>query len=209
MIKQVIIGILTTTAVLSVGIIGTRAAESGWNRKLAEVDDGGIYNAEKNVRPYREEIEICGTCGGNFVDADGDGVCDLCSDYAAAGCGRHYVDADGDGICDYAGNGCPRVDGTGTRGTCGGNFVDVDGDGICDYAGYGCPHEGRICGTCGGNFVDADGDGICDICSAYAGAGSSSDSVNTDYDGAYANGTARGGHHCGRGQGNGHGRHCR
>ncbi len=41
----------------------------------------------------------------NFVDADGDGVCDNYS-HNSNGCGRHsncgkgYVDADGDGVCD-------------------------------------------------------------------------------------------------------------
>ena len=34
--------------------------------------------------------------GRNYVDADGDGICDN------AGNGRGYVDADGDGICDNA-----------------------------------------------------------------------------------------------------------
>ena len=33
--------------------------------------------------------------GANYVDADGDGVCD----YFGQG-GRYYVDADGDGVCD-------------------------------------------------------------------------------------------------------------
>ena len=41
----------------------------------------------------------------NYVDADGDGVCDNYS-HNSNGCGRHsncgkgYVDADGDGVCD-------------------------------------------------------------------------------------------------------------
>ena len=50
---------------------------------------------------------------GNYVDADGDGVCD---NYGTNGCGRNYVDSDGDGVCDnYAtrgGYGC----GAGGRG---------------------------------------------------------------------------------------------
>ncbi len=69
-------------------------------------------------------------CGQNYVDADGDGVCD---NYTYAGgngfngngcgrnpyCGQNYVDADGDGICD--------------------NFVDNNGDGINDN----CPGFGN------------------------------------------------------------------
>jgi len=43
-----------------------------------------------------------GACNGtNYVDADGDGVCDN----AGTGTGTNYVDADGDGVCDNAGTG--------------------------------------------------------------------------------------------------------
>ena len=40
--------------------------------------------------------------GRNFVDADGDGICDNCGVYA---CSQNFVDADGDGICDNCGSG--------------------------------------------------------------------------------------------------------
>lgn len=42
-----------------------------------------------------------GACGrGNYIDADGDGVCDNCG----TACGyRHYADEDGDGVCDSCG----------------------------------------------------------------------------------------------------------
>lgn len=43
-----------------------------------------------------------------FVDEDGDGVCDF------AGLRGRFIDEDGDGICDNGG------------------FIDEDGDGICD-----------------------------------------------------------------------------
>ena len=66
-------------------------------------------------------------CGRNFVDANGDGVCDNVGTGVCA-----YVDADGDGFCD----------------TCGIGFVDADGDGICDYIGSG---------VCGYVDVDDDG----------------------------------------------------
>lgn len=75
--------------------------------------------------------------GRNYVDADGDGVCDnwgTCS----------YVDADGDGVCD-------------NWGTCG--YVDEDGDGICDNCGVA--HGNYLAGN-GRYFIDADGDGVCD-----------------------------------------------
>ncbi len=64
--------------------------------------------------------------GRNFVDTDGDGVCDN------AGSMCIYADADGDGICDMCGTNyrnCLTGDGTA--------FVDADGDGICDNYGTG------------------------------------------------------------------------
>lgn len=47
--------------------------------------------------------------------------------------GRNFVDADGDGICDNYdsnGNGCGR------RSGCGKGYVDADGDGVCDNLKY-------------------------------------------------------------------------
>lgn len=47
--------------------------------------------------------------------------------------GRNFVDADGDGVCDnYGSNG----NGCGKRSGCGKGYVDADGDGICDNAKY-------------------------------------------------------------------------
>lgn len=63
------------------------------------------------------------TRGRNFIDADGDGICDYCDTYC------EFVDADGDGICDNYGSGKCRTG----RGR-GRNFIDADGDGICDNA---------------------------------------------------------------------------
>ncbi len=68
------------------------------------------------------------TRGVNFVDANSDGVCDVCGG----------VDADGNGICDSCPNGGVRPqDGSGRRAGRGNagqgaGFVDADGDGICD-----------------------------------------------------------------------------
>ena len=46
-----------------------------------------------------------GTCSGtNFVDANGDGVCDN----AGTGTGVNFVDANGDGVCDNVGTGTGR-----------------------------------------------------------------------------------------------------
>ena len=43
--------------------------------------------------------------GWNYVDADGDGVCDNLGT-GCAGQGRYCVDADSDGVCDNLGTGC-------------------------------------------------------------------------------------------------------
>lgn len=72
---------------------------------------------------------------GEFVDADGDGVCDTFADripaqdgtgsqwgaqnggqYAQQGTGVNFVDEDGDGVCDNCLNGgVPTQDGTGSQ----------------------------------------------------------------------------------------------
>ncbi len=52
--------------------------------------------------------------------------------------GANFVDEDGDGLCDLAGSGQrfgPR--GQGGNGSCGADFVDEDGDGLCDLAATG------------------------------------------------------------------------
>lgn len=66
----------------------------------------------------------------NWVDANGDGVCDSYTGTPKQNKGAvkpNFVDADGDGICDNNKTGTPR----GNRA----NFVDADGDGVCDNAG--------------------------------------------------------------------------
>ncbi len=76
----------------------------------------------------------------------------------SAGTATNFVDNDGDGVCDYQGKGGRRFMGSkgnrgfGARGNGAGRFVDKDGDGVCDFSG-----------TRGQGFVDADGDGVCDL----------------------------------------------
>lgn len=119
--------------------------------------------------------------GWNYVDTDGDGVCD----YAGSMCA--YVDEDGDGLCDVCDT--YRWCGAHWRGAgrgCGGNYVDEDGDGICDYYASGqgrggSQGSGSQTGR-GGNYVDEDGDGLCD-----------------NYVSGQVQGVGRG---CGRGRGN-------
>ena len=91
--KKRLIGMIVTIMVTSVGITSAFAAGPGPGQ------------------------------GRNFVDEDGNGICDFSGEFC------RYVDEDHDGICDYCGtaqNGYGRC------------FVDADDDGICDnYRGQG------------------------------------------------------------------------
>ena len=75
-----------------------------------------------------------GADGAQYVDDDGDGICDNLGTCPGS------VDADGDGVCDNLGD-CGRGCGCGDKA-----FVDSDGDGVCDNSGA--------------NGKDSDGDGI-------------------------------------------------
>ena len=61
--------------------------------------------------------------GRNYVDANGDGICDNRGNYC------RFVDTDGDGVCDYHGSSCW--------------YTDTNGDGVCDNYGTGCHGQGR------------------------------------------------------------------
>jgi hypothetical protein len=78
----------------------------------------------------------------NFVDANGDGICDNCRQ----GLCDSFVDANGDGICDncrhlgYQHDGANSGNGPGC-----GNFVDADGDGVCDNCDQSDCQGGGAC----------------------------------------------------------------
>ena len=98
--KKMVIGTISAALVLSMAVTGAFAAGHGNGH------------------------------GRNFVDANGDGVCD---NYGT-GRGQYFVDADGDGVCDNYGTGRGQY------------FVDADGDGVCDNYGTGCGHgQGHGC----------------------------------------------------------------
>ena len=78
----------------------------------------------------------------NFVDLNGDGVCDNAGSKVGLGAKLNFVDADGDGVCDNAGSGL----GLGQKK----NFVDANGDGVCDNAGNPIKQQLRD-GTGAGN----------------------------------------------------------
>lgn len=95
--RLVLAGILAAILTASASMAGTLAAQGGGT--------ACPYNA----------------CG-NYVDDDGDGVCDNCGTACRhAACGN-YVDDNGDGVCDNigAGGGCHAHHG-GRSGHCHGN----------------------------------------------------------------------------------------
>lgn len=82
--------------------------------------------------------------GVNFVDADGDGVCDNYQGGSAQavqlGAGAGFVDNDGDGVCDNRQSNAPA-------GAAGAGFVDADGNGVCDRYEAGACGNGVCDGT--------------------------------------------------------------
>jgi len=82
---------------------------------------------------------------GEFVDLDGDGICDNfqsgmglgLGQRRGAGQGQNFIDADGDGVCDLAGTNAGQRNGQrrgfGQRL----NGVDMNGTGVCDGTGAG------------------------------------------------------------------------
>ncbi len=127
--------------------------------------------------PGNNQSNMCdeGTDNHNFVDNDGDGICDFAQDGSNTWHGPGWIDSDNNGINDYWQEGSSMHNQNGgmqyidqnanmindyfEEGTHQGNghdFIDNDGDGICDYAQDG---SNRWHGP---NFVDGDGNGVCD-----------------------------------------------
>ncbi len=74
----------------------------------------------------------------------------------AAGPGQNFIDADGDGICDYAKTVCAFIDEDGD------GICDHYGDGICDGTGHGAGlRDGSGRTSRGGRHGRGDGTGTC------------------------------------------------
>lgn len=82
---------------------------------MAQGPQGGLGTADTEERPFGQQSALCEDH--EFIDEDGDGVCDLAPEDHVAGMGRGYgyMDADGDGVCDGTADGEPLNDGTGMR----------------------------------------------------------------------------------------------
>ncbi|MCA9937449.1 MAG: hypothetical protein KC418_02325 [Anaerolineales bacterium] len=109
-----------------------------------------------------------------------------------------FVDANGDGVCDMTGvsRGLKARLAYQEAGTFGPNFVDEDGDGVCDNCDgtpnlYRYQNQNSTMTGPGPNFVDEDGDGICDNCALH----------QYDHDFEYQSPGPHGGRMNGNGQG--------
>jgi hypothetical protein len=120
---------------------------------------GCVFSVACNYNP--EAIFDDGSC--DFVDSDGDGVCDAsemtgCTDLTACNYeitatdddgSCDFVDTDGDGVCDVS-----EISGCMDATACNYDLLATDDDGTCTYAGtYDCS------GEC---VNDNDDDGVCD-----------------------------------------------
>lgn len=106
-----------------------------------------VYSGQEN------NAAQAATTGKNYVDSDGDGVCDNydgtnCNGTGGAGKNQGNNGAGGNGAC-VGGTVCPNKNvtadtGTGQTATTGKNYVDSNGDGVCDnYDGANCNGTGQ------------------------------------------------------------------
>jgi hypothetical protein len=164
-----ILGVAGTMALVSNTAMADNAVNDAAQVELV-VDDGVAGETAVTQNP------IANPSGDNFVDEDGDGICDTCDNVPGTGTGEqngngaagdNFVDLDGDGVCDDCEPLAP-ADGTGNQygrqGGQGGQGAAVHQnttqlDGVTGQSGNG---------AAGDNFVDLDGDGICDDCAPLA-----------------------------------------
>lgn len=154
---------LIVASLLVLGLVVTAFAQTG----------GPAYGAQNGAQ----------TClSGEWIDADGDGVCDNMGTATGLAQGHRWGDTDDMGsggaqgmMAGRRGNMQAMRGSMGARGMTGPGYMDADDDGVCDH------------------FVDADNDGQCDGC----GAGANS------WDSQQSNGMQRGMQARGRGAGAG------
>lgn len=155
--KKIFLGVLAAVIMSSIGVYTAFAAGSGSRRYFSDTDRNGVCDNTDNMCIYE--------------DADGDGICDVCStnhENCPTGNGSTFVNACVNNICDnyLSGQNYENSRNNGTQNGRGRNFVDADGDGICDNYLFGQNYENSRNNStqngCGRNFVDADGNGICD-----------------------------------------------
>lgn len=137
--------------------------------------DPGSTVISKNISNSLMQDQHFGGRGHDFIDQNGDGICDFAQNGSPTWHGPGFVDDNNNGICDYwdssqamhqrhagmrfhdeNGNHINDYFERETHMGPGHDFVDQDGDGICDYSQDGSPTWH------GPGFTDANQDGICD-----------------------------------------------
>lgn len=111
--KKVALGI-ATVAIAAALAVPTLAFASGPHAQGAAQGAFGQGIARAAGECVDGTASVCaGVCGAQYVDTDGDGVCD---NRAAGNGGAQYVDADGDGVCDNRANrmACGAIGGHGS-----------------------------------------------------------------------------------------------
>lgn len=162
--KKTVISFLAAGALLAAGTISVFAAgddasatdNAAGTPKYSETSAGvsdAAYQQLSLESSTSETVAAETETGVNYVDADGDGICDNydgTSNGYGNGCGAGYVDADGDGVCDNYdgssngyGNGCGYGNGACSGNGSGAGYVDSDSNGVCDnYENRTCPQDG-------------------------------------------------------------------
>ena len=120
--RKIICTLLAVALVLSAGVPTAFAAHH----------HGGHHGGHNGSCVQEKTCSQDGNCVGNcqFVDEDGDGICDNCENICPD-C-QEAKDTDGNGICD----GCDKCN----------HFKDENGDGICDHH-HTKPQSSGNCGS--------------------------------------------------------------
>lgn len=85
-------GAAAAALVLTMGVVGVSAAQTGQRCRLWQTDRCGAQAWE----------------GCRYTDTDGDGVCDNQGSGLCSGGSGNWIDSDGDGLCDCMGLGTGR-----------------------------------------------------------------------------------------------------
>lgn len=131
--------------------------------------ESGVIATSENKDRTLKQGQHFGERGHNFIDQDGDGICDYAQNGSPTWHGPGFVDDNDNGVCDYWDSSLAmhrRHEGMRfhdendnnvndyfekeTHVGPGHNFVDQNGDGICDYWEEGGRGHGRGHGMGGG-----------------------------------------------------------
>lgn len=107
--KKIIVAILTGAVIIST-VAGVNAKANGNNNHYSDCDLSTATDCSKTIASGVEKAVVSTTQKLNYVDTNGDGICDNQGTNTQYTTGKNYVDANGDGVCDNQGtcqgNGC-------------------------------------------------------------------------------------------------------